>query len=134
MSPKSVHEMSPNQVTFRGQKCPRNVTKNVHEMSPKNVHEMSPKNVHEMSPKNVHEMSPFMSTKCLPPGFRVNISVSLSKRLSSEAQICGGNLKLIDLMTRMIPSKDSRQPFIVSQWGQSLLEIRLAAVLHCQEF
>ena len=56
-----VHEKSPSWVTFRGQKCPRDVTKNVHEMSPS-------KNVHEMSPnlkKSVHEMS--LSTKWLHP-------------------------------------------------------------------
>ena len=33
-SPKNVHEMSPKKRTFRGQKCPQNVTKSVHEMSP----------------------------------------------------------------------------------------------------
>ena len=42
-SPKNVHEMSPKKRTSRGQKCPRNVT------------------------KCVHEMSPIMSTRCLPP-------------------------------------------------------------------
>ena len=42
-SPKNVHEMSPKKRTSRGQKCPRNVT------------------------KSVHEMSPIMSTRCLPP-------------------------------------------------------------------
>ena len=42
-SPKNVHEMSPKKRTSRGQKCPQNVT------------------------KSVHEMSPIMSTRCLPP-------------------------------------------------------------------
>ena len=32
-SPKNVHEMSPKKRTFRGQKCPRNVIKSVHEIS-----------------------------------------------------------------------------------------------------
>ena len=42
-SPKNVHEMSPKKRSSRGQKCPRNVI------------------------KSVHEMSPNMSTRCLPP-------------------------------------------------------------------
>ena len=33
-SPKNVHEMSSKKRTSRGQKCPRNVTKSVHDMSP----------------------------------------------------------------------------------------------------
>ena len=65
--PKSVHEKSPNWVTFRGQKCPRDVTKNVHGKSPsKNVHGMSPILI-----KSVHEMS--LSTKCLHPKSGIDV-------------------------------------------------------------
>ena len=34
MTPKNVHEKSPQKRTSSGQKCPRDVTKSVHEMSP----------------------------------------------------------------------------------------------------
>jgi hypothetical protein len=75
MSPKSVHEMSPKQ-------CPREVTQNVHEMSPKkcprNVTQKCPRNVTQKCPRNVtpfvHEKSPFMSTRCLPPIFLIQIT------------------------------------------------------------
>ena len=59
MSPKNVHEMSP-------KKCPRKVTQKGDISWTKlstRCHQKCPRNVTPF----VHEMSPIMSTKCLPP-------------------------------------------------------------------
>ena len=94
-----VHKNSPKQVTFTGQKCPLDVTQNVHEMSPKicprNVPQKCPRNVTQKCPRNVtpfvHEKLPFMSTKCLPPFLQatqaVKVQFEIDKKYSSSNQI-----------------------------------------------